>query len=57
VAEAKAHSDMGTRADRIYLIVMLAVAMLMILLGAASYQMRRAAVVDRSTDIREIYTR
>ncbi len=36
---------------------MLAVAMLMILLGAASYQMRRAAVVDRSTDIREIYTR
>ena len=46
-----------SRADRAYLIVMLAVAMLMILLGAVSYQMRRGAVTDRSTDIREIYTR
>ena len=34
-------------------IVMLAVAMLMVLLGAVSYQMRRSAVVDRSTDVRE----
>ena len=45
------------RADRTYLIVMLAVAMLMIVLGAVSYRMQQSAASDRSTDIREIYTR
>jgi hypothetical protein len=46
-----------SRADRVYVIVILAVAIVMIALGAVSFQMRRNAVVDRSTDVREIYTR
>jgi hypothetical protein len=45
------------RTERAYVIVMLAVAMLMILLGVVSYQMRRNAHVDRSTDIRGIYAK
>jgi hypothetical protein len=45
----------STELDRVFFIVMAVVAVLMMLLGWVSYDMRRNAQPDPATDIRQIY--